>query len=40
MPNFNFVLLYVENPPTSASFYADLLGRPVTDSSPPSRCCR
>jgi catechol 2,3-dioxygenase-like lactoylglutathione lyase family enzyme len=34
MPNFNFVLLYVENPPASASFYADLLGRPVVDSSP------
>jgi catechol 2,3-dioxygenase-like lactoylglutathione lyase family enzyme len=34
MPNFNFVLLYVENPPASASFYADLLGRPVIDSSP------
>jgi len=34
MPNFNFVLLYVENPLASASFYADLLGRPVIDSSP------
>ena len=34
MPNFNFVLLYVESPPASASFYADLLGRPVIDSSP------
>jgi catechol 2,3-dioxygenase-like lactoylglutathione lyase family enzyme len=34
MPNFSFVLLYVENPPASASFYADLLGRPVIDSSP------
>ncbi|MGH6751585.1 MAG: VOC family protein, partial [Bradyrhizobium sp.] len=31
---FNFVLLYVENPPASASFYADLLGRPIIDSSP------
>jgi predicted enzyme related to lactoylglutathione lyase len=34
MPNFSFVLLYVENPPASAAFYADLLGRPVIDSSP------
>ena len=34
MPNFGFVLLYVENPPASASFYADLLGRPIVDSSP------
>jgi catechol 2,3-dioxygenase-like lactoylglutathione lyase family enzyme len=34
MPNFSFVLLYVENPPASAGFYADLLGRAVIDSSP------
>ena len=34
MPNFSFVLLYVENPPDSATFYAALLGRPVIDSSP------
>jgi catechol 2,3-dioxygenase-like lactoylglutathione lyase family enzyme len=34
MANFSFVLLYVENPPASASFYADLLGRPIVDSSP------
>jgi len=34
MPNFSFVLLYVENPPASATFYADLLGHPVVDSSP------
>jgi catechol 2,3-dioxygenase-like lactoylglutathione lyase family enzyme len=34
MPNFSFVLLYVENPPASAGFYADLLGRPVIESSP------
>ena len=34
MPNFSFVLLYVENPPDSAIFYADLLGSPVIDSSP------
>ena len=34
MPKFSFVLLYVESPPASASFYADLLGRPVIDSAP------
>jgi catechol 2,3-dioxygenase-like lactoylglutathione lyase family enzyme len=34
MPKFNFVLLYVENPPASAGFYADLLGLPIVDSSP------
>lgn len=34
MPNFSFVLLYVENPPASAKFYADLLGCPIIDSSP------
>jgi catechol 2,3-dioxygenase-like lactoylglutathione lyase family enzyme len=34
MPNFSFVLHYVENPPASASFYADLLGRSIVDSSP------
>jgi catechol 2,3-dioxygenase-like lactoylglutathione lyase family enzyme len=34
MPNFRFVLLYVENLPASSSFYADLLGRPVIESSP------
>lgn len=34
MPNFNFVVLYVENPQASAAFYADLLGRAVIDSSP------
>ena len=34
MPNFSFVLLYVEDPPASAGFYADLLGRPVVESSP------
>ena len=26
MPNFSFVLLYVESPPESAKFYAGLLG--------------
>src|SRR3954462_752778 len=34
MPNFSFVLLYVENPPASAGFYADLVGRPVIETSP------
>jgi len=34
MPNFSFVLLYVENPLASAAFYADLLGRPAIDTSP------
>ena len=34
MPNFSFVLLYVEDPTASASFYADLLSRPIIDSSP------
>jgi predicted enzyme related to lactoylglutathione lyase len=34
MPNFSFVLLYVENPPAGAGFYADLLGRPILDNSP------
>jgi predicted enzyme related to lactoylglutathione lyase len=34
MPDFNFVVLYVENPQASATFYADLLGRPAIDSSP------
>jgi len=34
MPEFNFVLLYVDSPPASAAFYADLLGRPPLESSP------
>jgi len=34
MPNFSFVLLYVDNPPASAKFYADLLGRPPLETSP------
>lgn len=29
----NFILLYVENPVTSAAFYEKLLGRPPVDSS-------
>ena len=34
MPDFSFVLLYVDNPPASAAFYADLLGRPPLETSP------
>ena len=34
MPDFNFVLLYVDHPAASAAFYADLLGRPPVESSP------
>jgi catechol 2,3-dioxygenase-like lactoylglutathione lyase family enzyme len=34
MTDFNFVLLYVASPAVSATFYADLLGRPPVESSP------
>lgn len=34
MPDFNFVILYVDSVPASAAFYADLLGRPPAESSP------
>jgi len=34
MPDFSFVLLYVENPPASATFYSQLLGCPVIEQSP------
>ena len=34
MPNFNFVLLYVDSPPDSAKFYAGLLDVPIIDQSP------
>jgi catechol 2,3-dioxygenase-like lactoylglutathione lyase family enzyme len=34
MPNFSFVLLYVESPPDSAKFYAGLLDVPIVDQSP------
>lgn len=34
MPDINYVMLYVDNPPASASFYADLLGKPAVDVSP------
>src|SRR5471030_736205 len=30
----NFVLLYVDNPATSATFYAELLGKQPIESSP------
>jgi len=33
MPEFRFVILYVENPPRSASFFADLLNRRIVDQS-------
>ena len=34
MPDFSFVLLYVDNPPASAAFYNSLLGIPVIEQSP------
>jgi predicted enzyme related to lactoylglutathione lyase len=34
MTDFNFVLLYVDNPPASVAFYADLLGQPAAETSP------
>ncbi len=34
MPDFSFLLLYVDSPPTSARFYADLLSSPVLEQSP------
>ncbi|MEP6840105.1 MAG: VOC family protein [Bradyrhizobium sp.] len=34
MPNFSFVLLYVDNPQASAGFYAGLLGHPIIETSP------
>lgn len=34
MLTFNFVLLHVADPVASASFYSDLLGKPVIDSTP------
>jgi catechol 2,3-dioxygenase-like lactoylglutathione lyase family enzyme len=33
MPDPNFVLLYVDNPPESARFYAELLGAKPVESS-------
>ena len=34
MPPSHFVLLYVDSPEASASFYAKLLGRPPIEASP------
>lgn len=34
MSDFSFVILYVDSPPASAAFYADLLGRAAIESSP------
>jgi catechol 2,3-dioxygenase-like lactoylglutathione lyase family enzyme len=34
MSDFNFVLLYVESPTASATFYTDLFGRPPVEQSP------
>ena len=34
MANPNFFILYVDNPPASASFYTTLLERPPVESSP------
>ena len=34
MSKFSFVLLYVDDPTSSAAFYADLLGTPPVESSP------
>ena len=34
MAEFSFVILYVDNPPASADFYTDLLGRPPVEVSP------
>ncbi len=33
MPDFSFLILYVENPLESAKFYTDLLGIPVLEQS-------
>lgn len=33
MPEFNFVILYVQDPIKSAEFYAKLLGKPIVDKS-------
>ena len=34
MPTPNFIILYVDNPPASADFYAGLLGQPAAETSP------
>ena len=33
MPATSLVILYVENPPSSAAFYRDLFGRPPVEES-------
>jgi predicted enzyme related to lactoylglutathione lyase len=33
MPDFNFLLLYVDDPAPSAAFYADLLAAPIIEQS-------
>lgn len=34
MPDFSFVILYVDDPPASAAFYERVLGRPPVEASP------
>jgi catechol 2,3-dioxygenase-like lactoylglutathione lyase family enzyme len=34
MPDFNFLVLYVDDPAPSAAFYGDLLGAPIVEQSP------
>jgi predicted enzyme related to lactoylglutathione lyase len=34
MPEFSFVLLHVDDPASSAAFYADLLAAPIVEQSP------
>jgi predicted enzyme related to lactoylglutathione lyase len=34
MPDFSFLILYVDDPLKSAAFYADLLGRPIREQAP------
>lgn len=34
MADPNFIILYVDNPPASAAFYAELLGKPAVECSP------
>jgi catechol 2,3-dioxygenase-like lactoylglutathione lyase family enzyme len=33
MPDFNFLVLYVDDPAPSAAFYAELLGAPIVEQS-------
>ncbi|MGJ4939203.1 VOC family protein [Bradyrhizobium sp. HKCCYLS1011] len=34
MPDFSFLILYVDNPPASATFYSGLLERPIIEQAP------